>query len=80
MPGQEKRTGIKFLDVHGGPGHPRKKFVKFDEGEAQIVNIRADGLDLDTHEGPRSRIAIYGEWRNYGDGFEFVENSPRGYW
>ncbi len=80
MSGQGKRTGIKYRDLFDTADRPAKKFVEFEGGKAQVVNIRGDSLDLDTHEGPRSRITIYGEWRNYGDGFELVETSPRGFW
>ena len=80
MPGQGQRTGIKRQDIDSG-----KSFVDFEGGKAEVVNIGDDGhggvrLDLDTHEGPRSRISIYGKYHDYGDGFELVETSPRGYW
>ncbi len=85
MPGQGKRTGIKYHDIYPEAGRQAPKLVDFEGGKVQIVNIWDDDrggvqLDLDTHEGPRSRLSLYGEWRDYGDGFEFVETGHRDSW
>ncbi len=80
MPGQEKRTGLKRQDLLG------KSPVKFEGGEATVVNIeekfpgREVLVYLDTHDGAHSHILLYGKYKHYGAGLEFVETSPRGYW
>lgn len=78
MTGHGNRTGIKE-DQLVGPTGGRVEF------EGKIVSIVDGGsgagfLRIDTHEGPRSRIVLYGEFKDCGDGFEFVETAPRGYW
>lgn len=80
MAGQENWTGIKEKDITGPTGGN----VEF-EGRIVTVHSYSKGrgfLRIDTNEGPRSRIVLYGEFRDPGDGLEeFVETEgQRGFW
>ncbi len=79
MLGQEKRTGLKRRDLHGG------RFVEFEGGRAVVTSIAKDGdgivrLDLAASEETRPYVTLYGKYVHYGAGWEFVETAPRGYW
>jgi len=82
MPGQDKRTRIKHQHLYGAEG---RASVDFEGGRVIVINSGEDSqgrvrLDLATSKGARPHITLYGEWRDYGEGLEFVETAPRGYW
>jgi hypothetical protein len=81
----DKRSGIKREDLYDLYGAERRASVDFEGGRVVIANVREGShgeirLDLTTSEGAHPYVTLYGNFRNYGDGFEFVETGPRGYW
>ncbi len=76
---QEKRTGLKRRDLHGGRSR------EFEGGRAVVVSMAKDGhgrvrLDLASSEESRPYVTLFGKYEHYGAGWEFVETAPRGYW
>ena len=79
MLGQEKRTGLKYRDLHRGES------VEFEGRRAVVVNIAKSGpgivrLDLAASEDSRPYLTLYGKYEHRGAGREFVETDPRGHW